>query len=320
MTTTKAHDGTEIVKYNPEGPIGSPGGLKKLLASQRESIAQALPRHVTPERLIKTLLVAANRNPMLLQCTQASVLETINRAAELGLDLSGTLGEAYAVPFSNNIKDENGRSQKKLQCTLIIGYRGLAKLAHQSGEIRRLEAEVVYTQDHFVYRKGTEFRLEFEPSLSGDRGKPIGAYALVETKAGGLMAEFMPVSDIEKIRQGAQSKDSPAWKHHWPEMARKTAFRRLAKWLPLSTEKFVAALEHDNQDYDLTDVLEAETTRPEGPRSKALLAELTQDTEEAAGRVEALRARAASDDGCSDVPGDDFAAEIGAQMGEPSDA
>jgi recombination protein RecT len=67
-----------------------------------------LPKHITPERLFKTLLVAANRNPDILKCTQASVLETINRAAELGLDLSGTLGEAYPVPFNNKVKTRDG--------------------------------------------------------------------------------------------------------------------------------------------------------------------------------------------------------------------
>jgi hypothetical protein len=47
--------------FEPLAPIGTAGGLKALLESQRNGIAQALPRHVTPERLIKTLLVAANR-------------------------------------------------------------------------------------------------------------------------------------------------------------------------------------------------------------------------------------------------------------------
>ena len=91
------------VKFQPLAPIGSASALKGLLEQQRNGIAQALPKHVTPERLIKTMLVAANRTPDLLQCTQASVLETINRAAELVLDLYGTLGEAYPVPFNNNV-------------------------------------------------------------------------------------------------------------------------------------------------------------------------------------------------------------------------
>lgn len=237
------------VQYVPDAPIGSAGTLKQLLEQSSASIAMALPKHVTPERLIKTMLVAVNRVPELLRCTQSSVLETINRAAELGLDLSGTLGEAYPVPFSG-------------KCQLIIGYRGLAKLARQSGEVKRIEAEVVCANDRFVYRKGLNGVLEFEPNITGDRGAVLGAYALVEFKDGGAQYDFMPKADIEKVRSKAMSKNSPAWKDHWDEMAKKTVFRRVAKWLPLSAEKFVAAIEHSNAtdgQIDFTNVVAAET-------------------------------------------------------------
>ncbi len=244
----------QMMKYEPTRPIGSAGGLKALLAANKLGIAQALPRHVTPERLIKTMLVAANRTPSLLQCTQASILETINRAAELGLDLSGTLGEAYPVPFGG-------------QCQLVIGYRGFAKLAWQSGEIEYIEAEVVYQNDKFVYRKGMNGTLEFEPLFTGDRGKPIGAYALVRMKGGGCPRDFMSVDQIEAVRQKAPSRNSAPWKEHWGEMAKKTVFRRVAKWLPLSTEKFVRAMEVDNDDPHDTDALDAATAPERGVNS-----------------------------------------------------
>ena len=269
-----------VVTYQPLAPVGSAGDLKALLDTQKASLAQALPKHVTPERIIKTLLVAANRTPDLLQCTQASVLETISRAGELGLDLSGTLGEAYPVPFNNRVK-----GQWYKQCQLIIGYRGLAKLARQSGEIKRIEAEVVYEQDKFTYKKGVTFVLDFEPCIKGDRGEPIGAYALVEFKDGGIQAEFMPVSDIEKIRMrsksGADDNGNPigAWKSDWSEMAKKTVFRRLAKWMPLSAEKFNAALETDADDFNLTEVLEVKAL-PRGAAGVAAKLGLTEQPPE----------------------------------------
>jgi recombination protein RecT len=265
---------TQLAKrreYVPTAPVGSTGGLKSLMEMAKDSIAQALPRHVTPERLIKTMLVAANRNPMILECTQASVFETISRAAELGLDLSGTLGEAYPVPFRNSVKDSKGNWQKLMQLTLIIGYRGLEKLCWQSGEVTMIDAEVVYEKDHFVFKKGFEPVLEFEPSLSGDRGEPLGAYALIITKNGGRMARFMPSSDIEKVRQAAVSKDSPAWKNHWDEMARKTALRRVLKDAPLSTEKLVKAMEIDDANYDFARAAMEDRT----PGTAGLTARLT---------------------------------------------
>lgn len=236
------------IRYEPNAPVG--GGLKALMQTQAKSIQAMLPKHITPERLFKTMLVAANRNPTLLECTQASILETINRAAELGLDLSGTLGEAYPVPY---------RNKGVMQCQLIIGYRGLEKLAWQSGEVASIDAEVVCERDHFVFSKGIKPQLEWRPAMDGDRGKPIGAYAMVLIKGSEVpLMRFMPTSDIEKIRAKATSGNSPAWKEHWSEMARKTALRRVMKDAPLSTEKFVAAMEHEDRDFTEIDVLAVE--------------------------------------------------------------
>lgn len=258
------------IQYQPLAPIGSASNLKSLLEAQRNGIAQTLPKHITPERVIKTFLVAVNRIPDLLRCTQASLLETINRAAELGLDLSGTLGEAYPVPFNNKTKDADGREVWVMQCTLIIGYRGLEKLAWQSGEVESIDAEVVYARDTFDFRKGTEVHVSWSPYIGpDDRGPVVGAYACVKLKSGGKLARFLPRSEIEKIRNTAKSKDSPAWRNWWDEMARKCALKRTLKDAPLSTEKLVAAIEHDNADHDLADVLAAQTT-PQGRGTAAL--------------------------------------------------
>lgn len=283
LATTDTPTGSEIDtrrSFNPYAPIGSAGALSGLLKAQRNSIAQALPKHITPERLIKTLLVAVNRNPQILECTQASILETINRAAELGLDLSGTLGEAYPVPFNNKIKMPDGREIWAMQCSLIIGYRGLEKLAWQSGEVESIDAEVVYLKDKFVFKKGTEVLVEWTPCMEDDRGPVIGAYACVKMKSGGKLARFLPKSDIDKIRNASKSKNSPAWANWWDEMARKCALKRTLKDAPLSTEKFVAAIEQDHEDMDL-DVLHAATHDAQKRQggSAGLLAKMTIEEE-----------------------------------------
>lgn len=231
---TQAPTQSAVVQYNPNAAIGNPVSLKRLLETQKASLLSILPKHVTPERLLKTMLVAVNRVPALLECTQASVLETITRAGELGLDLSGTLGEAYPVPYGK-------------QCQLIIGYRGLAKLARQSGEVATISSDVVCRHDRFTFRKGGNAVCEWEPPLGGERGEVIGAFAHVQFKDGTQQFDYMTLADINAIRARSRSGKSGPWVTDWNEMAKKTVFRRLAKWLPLSAEKFVQALEHDQR-------------------------------------------------------------------------
>lgn len=225
-----------VVKYDPKSPIRSPKTAKQLLGRFEQQIAQILPRHMTPDRMLKLVLVAVNRTPKLLQCSQESVIESVMRSAELGLDCSGTLGEAYLVPYGKT-------------CQFIPGYKGLVKLARQSGELSRIEAEVVHEHDDFDYQKGSDFKLTFRPNFRGDRGDPIGAYALIEFKDGGMQADFMTTSEIEAIRNNSPGKNSGPWKDHWDEMARKTVWRRLSKWAPLSYDLLNKAIEYSDEEF-----------------------------------------------------------------------
>lgn len=241
-----------MYRYSPNRPIGSNGNVAALFESMRGAMEKVLPRHVTSERMLKTLMLAVNKQPALLDCTQQSLYESLMRAGELGLEVSGTLGDAYLVPFNNSIKLPNGKFIKVRQATLIPGYRGLAKLARQSGTIKRIEAEAIHENDFFEYEKGENFKCRFVPAWKEDRGKVLAVYSLVEFKDGGIQADLMSAGDVEKVRQNANSTDSPAWTKHWTEMAKKTVFRRLCKWLELSGEKYeklVKAIELDNEDY-----------------------------------------------------------------------
>lgn len=229
---------SELVKYEPKRPIGSAGTFRHLLQAFEPSIRGVLPRHRDAERLIKLALVAATKTPKLLQCTQESVIQAVMTSAELGLDISGTMGEAYILPYGQT-------------ATFQLGYKGMVKLARQSGEIARIEAEVVYSNDHFVYRKGLNPVLDFDPVVVGDRGEAVGAYALIEYVRGGIEADYMHITEIEKVRKVSKAGGSGPWRDWWDEMAKKTVIRRLLKRATLSTEKMARAFEIDNESHDL---------------------------------------------------------------------
>jgi len=205
--------------------------LKMLLEKAKGSIAAVLPKHLTPDRLLKVALSATSRNPALLACTPQSILLAVMQASELGLEVGGLLGDAYFVPFKD-------------QAQLIVGYRGMIKLARQSGELKSLEAHVVRDNDVFDLEYGLDTRLVHKPSLAGELGKVVAAYAIARFKDGGYQVDVMTLAEIEAVRTRSKAAGDGPWMTDYAEMAKKTVVRRLCKYLPLSPE-LVNALEHE---------------------------------------------------------------------------
>lgn len=211
----------------PKKPIDT---LRDLLEKAKASMAMVVPKHVTPERLIKLALVAASRNPTLLQCAPTSIVQGVMTAAQLGLDCGGVLGSAYLVPYKNN-------KTGKYEAQLIVGYRGLVDLARRSGEIESIEAHVVHQEDTFEVAFGLEPVLLHRPNLTGeDPGPLVLVYAIARLKGGGRQVEVMTRAEIDRIRNRSRAGNSGPWVTDYEEMARKTVVRRLCKYLPLSPE------------------------------------------------------------------------------------
>jgi phage RecT family recombinase len=93
---------------------------------------------------------------------------------------------------------------------------------------------VVCYADEFEYDKGKlkKHKIDFK----GIRGEMYAAYALCRFKDGSEKCEVMTKEEIEKIRSKAKAGKGEAWTNHYNEMAKKTVFHRLCKWLPLSPE------------------------------------------------------------------------------------
>lgn len=197
--------------------------IRGLLEERREQIAMALPRHLTPDRLIRVALNATIRTPKLLDCTQASLVGAIIECATLGLE-PDCLGQAWIIPYGQN-------------ATLIVGYKGLLDLARRSGEISTIQAVVVRDKDDFAYEMGLDPKLVHRPYTEEDGGELRAVYAIARLKDGGVQWEVMQRWEIEKIRKAAPSaKRSSPWDTHYEEMAKKTVLRRLCKLLPSSIE------------------------------------------------------------------------------------
>ena len=244
---------TEIVKQDPRI-----GAIKLQLEKGKALIAQVAPKHLTADRMVRLAMLAVSKQPKLAECSGISILKSMMVASELGLEPGGALGHGYLVPYKTNQAKRGEKPIWVTECQFIAGYRGLAKLARNSGEIEIIEAHPVYPGDKFVVRRGTVTEFVHEPDYLGGGERTEGAtcyYALARYKSGAVQFEVMTRAQIETIMRATQSKgEYGPWLDHFDEQARKTCIRRLAKSLPLESEKHK----------DLLRALEVSDARDEG--------------------------------------------------------
>lgn len=226
------------------------------LIQRREDFAPSLPSHIAPERFERVVLTAVNLNPDLLKADRRSLYNACAKAASDGLLPDGRDGALVVF----NTKDGEGWI-KKVQWMPMVA--GIIKKARQSGEIASLGARIVYQneidQGLFTHKvvDGVP-KVDHAPILWGERGKPVLVYSFVQFKDGMVDFEFLHADDVAKIRNVSKSKDRGPWKDWEEEMWKKSAIRRHAKRLPISSELFDTIARDDEATEFQTQRVEAE--------------------------------------------------------------
>lgn len=202
--------------------------LAPLAPRFEEALAGVMP----VERLIRTAIISAEKNPYLLECDRQSFFNTIMSAGVLGLEMDGVTGQAFPVPF-----------KKKVQ--LIIGYKGYNTLGARAG--LTITGEVVREGDEFDYQFGTGAFVKHKPSLSNN-GRIIGAWAQAATKDRPPVIAVLGIDELMEIKKkspGAARADSP-WNNPaigFPAMCSKSVKRRLCRSTPLNVMQLAARME-----------------------------------------------------------------------------
>jgi recombination protein RecT len=240
--------------------------LREMLAKMSKQLEHALPKFITPERMIRVATTTVQKVPKLLECHPVTVVGAVMQAAALGLEPDNVTGSAYLVPFWNGKK-------RRLECTLIPGYRGLMALARRSKEITAFDARVVKAGDLFDFEYGTRPFLKHRPSrdmenrnglwvlkgtAEGDREpETIAAYTVAfygaapapGAPSANHLSQFhvMFRPELERAKQFTASRDFNdkekivgPWIEHPDAMFTKTVIRRACKLLPFSIELMAA--------------------------------------------------------------------------------
>lgn len=227
----------------------------------KNQLAGALPKFLDTDHFIRSAITEFRLNPTLAECSVPSVLGYFMQAAACGLEPASMLGQCYPVPFRN-------KKTGMREVTFILGFRGMLSIARRSGEIASVVAEVVHENDEFSIEYGMEPKLVHKPCIDGDPGAFRGAYVVVRFKGEGIdpVIKYMPKTEIDAHRRRSKSSDSGPWVTDYDEMAKKTVFRSVFKWLPISIEQIqatttdggVSRYNPDAKTNDIDDLVEVE--------------------------------------------------------------
>jgi len=244
-------------------PLSQADTVRAMLEENRAKLAAVVPKHLNVNRMFRLMNVAVQKTPALLKCTHRSLLASLMQAAQLGLEPDGTLGQAYLIPFWNSKTKTN-------EAQLQLGYQGLMTLARRSGEIQTISANVVYSNDRFLYQLGLNETLEHVPTMK-DRGEMIAVYAVARMKDGSHAMEVLYPEDIERAKKSSKAADNGPWATHPEAMWKKTAIKRLCKYLPMAVEAQEAFRQDDYIDADVTPIPEyAEVEKETQAKTEAL--------------------------------------------------
>lgn len=225
---------------------GSLAGLKhsdvsSVLDSMRAQIAQALPKHITPERIIQMSTTLITRNPKIAECSATSIVGAVMEASILGFRPVAALGQCYFVPYGGHVQFQ-------------VGYKGWIDLARRSGQIKTLYAYVVREGDEFQYELGLEPVLKHIPKAAPS-ARMTHVYAVAHYLQGGHSFVVLTREEVEKRRMRNNSQKaapSGAWATDYEEMAKAKAIKALAKYMPLSDENMQQAAVADDGIIDVT--------------------------------------------------------------------
>lgn len=184
---------------------------------------------LSAERLIQTIMLAAERQPQLLQCTRDSLMQSVITAANLALPVDGVTGQGYLIPR---------RDHGVLKAQFQLGYKGAITLGARARWI--IGPDIIYENDPHRIVRGTAPHIDHEivTHKRSERGNPQWVYATARSLDFPAISAIMTVGEVlerkARSQAAASGKKSP-WDTDPKAMFHKTVILELGRRLPLDS-------------------------------------------------------------------------------------
>ncbi len=214
-------------------------------------------------------LEAVCKNKLLLKCDPETLKDSMVHLAAMGLSLNPAAQQAALIPRWNT-------KGSKFDCTASPMYRGLMKLATDTGLVTNITAEIVFEceEDSFDVDLGSQPYLKHKPKLfvakeervvdlrAGyvERNRLIGCYCVAHLKNSEWphitvmdLSETLAIANASDAFNPSKPDKKPSgpWMYWAGEMVKKAVIRRASKQWPLSDDskyqRLLTAIEIDNR-------------------------------------------------------------------------
>jgi phage RecT family recombinase len=178
--------------------------------------------------------MAANKNPDILNCNPASIVQSVQSVAMTGLSLDPVKQLAHLVPRGG-------------VCTLVVDYKGILELLSKDAGVLCTNGAVYDCDDNVNdFKEGVGGYVNAKRAMPRPKErKLLYCYNVAHFPDGRTHASIMDAEQIAKRREKAQTQK--VW-NEWEEaMSIKTVIREHYKYLPKS-ERLDAAMQLIDQE------------------------------------------------------------------------
>lgn len=209
--------------------VASPAkSLNTFLDKYKGQIANALPKHISPDRMVRLTMTAFSQNAALQKCDLHSIFGSVVVAAQLGLEI-GVGGQGYLVPYGN-------------KATFVPGWQGLVDLVSRAGRAT-VWTGAVYRGDDFDWALGDRPYVKHRPGAGGDTWKDI-THVYAVGRVNGSEFPVIEVWTMDRVVKHLNKFNKVGGRHYALEKngqnmemyARKVVLLQVLKYMPKSIE------------------------------------------------------------------------------------
>lgn len=240
---------TALATVKKETTIAAPRPLLlQMIDNYRDDFISLFQNKNDGIRYVQTMINTVRNVPALMRCDERNVMACFVTCATAGLEPNSIAHECCIIV------SKDWKTQKEI-ASIQYEWRGLKKLAFNTGLIKSFDYGIVREGDTFIVEKGMNPKFSHIPNYLEPKKSPTAVYCFTELFTGSFVFTAMNYQDA--VSHGKKyAPKSKAWDESTDAMCLKTVIKehfdkKLMKASEKDHEMFSKYLQAENQKLEL---------------------------------------------------------------------